>query len=127
MAERAPQVRRVAAGGDHAPVAASDDHRDVAQFRTVAFLDGGVEGVAVDMGDGEAVEFLMPQDARQAGQIPASGRGRRPQSRHGVCTGRSWKSCRPMRRRAVRDVGRCRPHVRQERQHPFRATCRKRG
>ena len=45
----------VAAGGHHAPVASPNDHGDVAQLRAVAFLDSGVEGVAVEMGDGEAM------------------------------------------------------------------------
>ena len=42
----------VAGGGDDAAAAAADDDRAVAQARVVALLDRGIEGVAVEMGDG---------------------------------------------------------------------------
>ena len=48
-------AREIAARGDHTPVTAADDHGDVAKLRAVALLDRGVEGVAVEMGDGELV------------------------------------------------------------------------
>ena len=68
----------VTAGGDHAPVAAADDYRNVAQLRAVAFLNGGVEGVAVEMGDGETVEFLVPKDTLRAAGRAGLGVGGRP-------------------------------------------------
>ena len=61
----------VAAGRHHAPVAAAHDHGDVAQLGPVALLDRGVEGVAVEMGDGEVVELRMVESARR----PASRAG----------------------------------------------------
>ena len=75
-------AREVAAGGDHAPVAAADDHRDVAQFRAVAFLDGGVEGVAADMGDGVIEKLVVPRDARRVAGWAGPGVGRRPKVVH---------------------------------------------
>ena len=36
--------------------------RDIVQLRTVPFLDGGVEGVAVEMGDGEIMKFLVARN-----------------------------------------------------------------
>ena len=68
----------VAAGGDHAPVAATDDHRAVAEFRPVALLDGGVEGVAVEVGDGKAVKLGVAQHARRSAGRAGAGRGQRP-------------------------------------------------
>ena len=49
----------VAGGRDHAALAAADDHRPVGELGSSRFSIGGVEGVAVEMGDGEAVEFGM--------------------------------------------------------------------
>ena len=43
-------------------MATADDHRDIVQLRTVPFLDGGVEGVAVEMGDGEIMKFLVARN-----------------------------------------------------------------
>ena len=40
-------------------MATADDHRDITQFRSVSFLDGVVEGVAVEMVDSEIMEFLV--------------------------------------------------------------------
>ena len=58
----------VATRGHYAPVVPADDHRNVAQLPPVAFLDGGVESVAVEMGDGETMKLLVPYDAcRSAG------------------------------------------------------------
>ncbi len=56
----------VAGGGDDAAVAAADDQRLVAQCRIVALLDRRIEGVAVDMGNGEARELGMAHEARRA-------------------------------------------------------------
>ncbi len=50
----------VAAGSDHTPMATADDDGDIAKLRPVTFLYGGVEGIAVEVGDGEAVKFRMP-------------------------------------------------------------------
>ena len=59
-------ARQVALGCDHPPVVPADDDRPVAQLRTVALLDGGVERVAVKVGNGEIVEFWMSHDPRRA-------------------------------------------------------------
>ena len=50
--------------GHDAPVVSADDHWNIAQLRPVAFLYGGVESVAVEMGDGEAMKLLVPRDVR---------------------------------------------------------------
>jgi hypothetical protein len=52
-----------AGGGDEA---AADDHRLVAQRGVVALLDRRIEGIAIDMGDGEPGEFGMARDPRRA-------------------------------------------------------------
>ena len=45
-----------------------DDQRPVFQGRVVAFLDGGVEGIAIDVGDAEVTQLGMgDQPARAAG------------------------------------------------------------
>ena len=41
-------------------MATADDDGDIAKLRPVAFLYGGVEGIAVEVGDGEAAKFRMP-------------------------------------------------------------------
>ena len=51
--------------GHDAPVVSADDHWNIAQLRPVAFLYGGVESVAVEMGDGEAMKLLVPRDMRR--------------------------------------------------------------
>src|SRR3546814_7070441 len=43
-----------------------DDHRLVAQFRAVALLDTGVEGIAIDVGERQAVEVRVPEHAQTA-------------------------------------------------------------
>ncbi len=58
----------VAGGGDDAALAAADDDRLGGKRRVVALLDRGVEGVAVDMGDGER------RQARHGAAIAASRR-----------------------------------------------------
>ena len=51
--------------GHDAPVVSADDHWNLAQLRPAAFLYGGVESVAVEMGDGEAMKLLVPRDVRR--------------------------------------------------------------
>ena len=71
----APGTGDVAARGYDAPVVSADDHRKVPQLRAVAFLDGGVESVAVEMGNGEIVKFLVPHDACRSTGRAGSGFG----------------------------------------------------
>ena len=67
-------ARHVAAGRDHAAFAAADDHRLVDQRRIVALFDGGVEGVAIDMRDGQALELGMAREPwRAAGRTARCG------------------------------------------------------
>jgi hypothetical protein len=54
----------IARGQHDAAPAPADDHRFVRQRRVVAFFDGCIKGVAVDMRDGERVDLGVPQDAR---------------------------------------------------------------
>ena len=61
----------VAGRGDDAAAAAADDDRLGDQGGIVAFLDRGVEGVAVDVGDRELCEFRMPQQSRRAASAAA--------------------------------------------------------
>ena len=49
----------IAAGRDDAALAAADDQRLVAQGGIVALFDGGIEGIAIEMGDRERVQFGM--------------------------------------------------------------------
>jgi hypothetical protein len=60
----------IAGGGDDAAFAAADDDRLGGKRRIVAFLDRGVEGVAIDMRDGQASR------ARHGAAIAASRRRR---------------------------------------------------
>ncbi|MNE54965.1 hypothetical protein D3C80_1497820 [compost metagenome] len=55
----AVESSHIAGGGDDPAFAAADDHRPVAQFGPVALLDRGVEGVAVQVGDGQVAQFIM--------------------------------------------------------------------
>ena len=82
----------IAGGGDHAALAAADDDRHVAQGRVVALFHGGVEGVAVDMGDMQRVEFGVAGKARAAAMRAARRLTRIMQAiaaegrcAHGVC------------------------------------------
>jgi hypothetical protein len=63
-----PELARDIAGrgDDAAPPGMADDHRLVADRRVVAFLDRGIEGIAVDMRDLEAVELRVGDDALRA-------------------------------------------------------------
>ena len=70
----------IAGGGDDAATAAADDDGLVFKLWIVAFFDGGVEGIAVHVGDGKGHEFGVKQDAR-GGAIGATGpRDRRGQA-----------------------------------------------
>src|SRR3546814_8024221 len=60
------EARHVAGRRDHAAAAAADDHRLVAQFRAVALFDTGVEGIAIDVGERQAVEVRVPENAQTA-------------------------------------------------------------
>ena len=51
-------------GNDAARSAAADNHRLVAQLRAIALFDAGVEGVAIDMGDGKKLQLVMGDEAR---------------------------------------------------------------
>ena len=55
--------RDVAGGRHYAALAAANDHRLVGQIRIVALLDGGVERVAVDVGDGELRQLAVADEA----------------------------------------------------------------
>ena len=55
--------RDIAAGGDYPAHTSADDHRFVAQFWPVALFHRSIEGVAIDMGDGEAKKFRMTRHA----------------------------------------------------------------
>ena len=104
-------ARDVAGGRDHAALAAADDHRLVGERRVVALLDRGVEGVAIDMGDGRAYRSsaMAEQARRAAGRAarapPPASSARQSRQKRGA-PGVS----RPRRRRArhgrARSVGR---------------------
>ena len=59
-------ARDIAGGGDDAAAAAADDDRPVGERRIVALFDRRVEGVAVDMRDGEREKLGLRDDARAA-------------------------------------------------------------
>ncbi len=67
----AVDARDVAGGRDDAAFPAADDHRPVAQLRPVALLDRGVEGVAVDMGERQAIELAMAREPRAPAAVAA--------------------------------------------------------
>ena len=54
--------------GHDAPVVSADDHWNIAQLRPVAFLYGGVESVAVEMGDGEAMKLICQEELYNPGR-----------------------------------------------------------
>ena len=74
----AADARDVAAGGNDAALAPADDEGLVAKLRIVALLDGGIEGVAIHVGDGEGVQLRVEEKAR-----PAAGRAPLRAFRHG--------------------------------------------
>ena len=69
-------ARHIAAGEHHAALAPADDDRLVGERGVVALFDGGVEGVAVDMGDRQRKQVLVAQQARGAAGRAARGRFR---------------------------------------------------
>ena len=107
MAElHAVGARDVAGGGDHAAAAAADDHRLGGERRIVALFDRGVEGVAIDVGDGERAEFVVAQ--RCAASRSAAARRLRERRRRGSRgRRRSRHVALPVARRAR--CGRARP------------------
>ena len=68
----------VATGGDHTPTATADDDGSIAKLRPVAFLYGGVEGIAIEVSDIETVKFRMPHKTRRAAGRAGAGIRRRP-------------------------------------------------
>ena len=108
----------VAGGGDHAALAAADDHRLVGERGIVALLDGGEEGVAIDMGDGERFAFRVVQQARGAARAAAPARARRS-LRQAVPADRGHRP----RRRAGSGIGSLQPsRLRAVSSHDSRAT-----
>jgi hypothetical protein len=86
-------ARHVAGGGHHAALAATDDDRLVGECRIVPLFDRGVEGVAIDMGECQVVEFAVIDEARgAAGAAPARfsfllGKAVATETGHGVGSG----------------------------------------
>jgi hypothetical protein len=74
-AAHAIQPRDVAGGGDDAAYPAADDDRPGGKFGPVTLLDAGVEGVAVDVGDGQREQLGMADDAGAVAGGAASGFG----------------------------------------------------
>ena len=70
-------ARNVAGGRDHAALAPADNHRLVDERRVVALLDRRIEGVAIDMGDGERAERAVAHEPRRAARSAARGGRRR--------------------------------------------------
>lgn len=58
-------ARDVAGRRDDAAPPAADDHGPIGEFRSVALFDRRVEGVAIDMGNGEGIERGMAEQARR--------------------------------------------------------------
>ena len=58
--------RDVAACRDDATLSAAHDDRLVGEGRVVPLFDGGIEGVAIDVGDRQAFEFVVLYHARAA-------------------------------------------------------------
>ena len=80
----AVSARDVAGRRNHAALSAADDHRFVGKARIVALLDRGVEGVAIDVRDGEADRARDAQQSagcRNAGNGPARPAKRPKQAR----------------------------------------------
>ena len=68
----------VAAGGDDTALAAADDDGVIGEVGIVALLDAGIEGIAIDMGDGEAVKLGVVEEAGGAADVAAAGADGRP-------------------------------------------------
>ena len=73
----------VAGGADHAAPPAADDNGFVGEIGIVALFHRGVEGVAVDMRDGERAQLRVGDDAR-AGAGGAAPRKRRARRNRGT-------------------------------------------
>ena len=63
----------IAGGGDHAALSAADDDRLVLERRIVALFDRRIEGVAVEMGDRQAVQLGVADEARTAARHATRG------------------------------------------------------
>ena len=107
-AAHAVDPRDIAGRRHHPAHAAADDHRPRRQLRPVALLHAGVEGVAIDMRDGEREQLGVPHDpppaAARAGRrvagigiAVAAERGHYPMS--AAATSRRHRA-RPRNRRA---------------------------
>ena len=72
-AAHAVDARDIAGRGDHAAGAAADDDGFRCQFRAVALFHAGVEGVAVDMREGQREQFGVGDDACTAAGGAGSG------------------------------------------------------
>ena len=59
---------------DAASAGMADDQRLAGELRPVALLDGGIEGIAIDVGDAEALDLRMGEEPRAA--APAARLGR---------------------------------------------------
>ena len=57
---------------------AANDDRLIAQFRPVALLDGGIERIAIEVGDRKIVKFRMPDDTYRPAGIAGIKVGVRP-------------------------------------------------
>ena len=56
---------QVAAGRHHAAVGTADDQRLVAPLRVVTLFDRGIEGIAVEVGDGQFMQLRMAYQAHR--------------------------------------------------------------
>jgi len=65
-AVHAVEAGDVAGGADDAALAAADDDGLVGEFGAVALFDTGVEGIAIQVGDGQGVQLGMAHDAAAA-------------------------------------------------------------
>ena len=62
----AADARDVAGGRDHAAPPAADDDRLALELGIVALLDGGIEGIAIHVRDGQRPELLVGDHTRRA-------------------------------------------------------------
>lgn len=63
----------VAGGGDDTAFSAAYYDGFIADFRVVAFFNGGVESIAIHVGDGEGCELCVGQSARPSAFGAAGG------------------------------------------------------
>jgi hypothetical protein len=59
-------ARDVARRRHHASLAAADDDGPVGEIRIIALLDGGVERIAIDMGERQRGQGMVANEARRA-------------------------------------------------------------